>query len=963
MNKNKLTLIALFVGATLGTTVLTGCQSTNSLASTSNSVVKSQNDKRDYRYLELDNGLKVILVSDENADKSAASMDVHIGHMADPKDREGLTHFLEHMLFLGTEKYPTVGEFQEFIKANGGFYNAGTGQQHTNYFFEVNQASFNEALDRFSEFFISPTFNPTFVDREKNAVHSEYSLKIKDEGRRYREVLKDTSNQAHPVSQFSVGNLTTLADREDSKLIDDLRAHYKKYYSASIMTLSIVGKEDLDTLESWAKSKFSAVPNNGIAVNKPKVAPFTEDQLGVQINIDALRDTRSLTLQFPIPSTTKHFKTKPVSLLTRLLGHEGTGSLYSYLKNKGFVESLSAYNYGPNDHEMLYIHFELTKKGLAQRDEVAEAAFAYIELIKEQGVSKQYFEEQQKIANIEFNFAEKHNAAMTASFITSQLQNYAPEYVLNSPYTYEQWDPELVSEYLAYLTPQNLRSVLVAKGLETDTIQPEYDTKYGIKALTTQQLARYAAPKTISELKLPEANPFIATELAVKPQSQASSIPQVVFEKPGFKFWHKQDSEFLIPKADVVVNIYSDFAANSAESRAKNDLYAALLEDSLNEYGYLAKQAGLDYDINATSQGIEFTVGGYDQKQGLLLATINKRIKSLTIDPASFELHKNRLIRDWQNAKHARPYTQAIGAMQAIWKESTFAPAALANALQTVTMEDLAAYIKAFHKEIDVEVLGHGNITTTDASALAKQLHAINFADASPKSRAKQAVLVNKTGQPLIKQLNIDHNDSSFVMSLVSDDTSIENSAKYALLGTLIDAPFGQNIRTEKQLGYVVGTSQHFVNGLPTLLFIIQSHAAGPVELQGHVNAFLEGFESTIANMPEAEFQKYKMAVINDLTAKDKNLSERTQSYSHNIELGYAQFDRNAQLANAVDALTLDDIKGAYKEVVLNGSPIITRSFGQAHRNTEDFKNALTDSSLCKKDACFSNQLTRAVRL
>ena len=86
-------------------------------------VNKSQEDKRSYRALELNNGIKVntqhhihteknivlinnwlvqvLLVSDETTDKSAAALDVHIGHMSDPTTLPGLAHFCEHMLFLG----------------------------------------------------------------------------------------------------------------------------------------------------------------------------------------------------------------------------------------------------------------------------------------------------------------------------------------------------------------------------------------------------------------------------------------------------------------------------------------------------------------------------------------------------------------------------------------------------------------------------------------------------------------------------------------------------------------------------------------------------------------------------------------------------------------------------------------------------------------------------------------------
>ena len=76
-------------------------------------VVKSEGDKRDYKGLVLDNGMKIILVSDPSTDKAAAALDVNIGHMSDPIS--GLAHFCEHMLFLGTKKYPDENEYNKYL--------------------------------------------------------------------------------------------------------------------------------------------------------------------------------------------------------------------------------------------------------------------------------------------------------------------------------------------------------------------------------------------------------------------------------------------------------------------------------------------------------------------------------------------------------------------------------------------------------------------------------------------------------------------------------------------------------------------------------------------------------------------------------------------------------------------------------------------------------------------------------
>jgi secreted Zn-dependent insulinase-like peptidase len=158
----------------------------------------------------LPNSLKVLLISDPTTDKAAASMDVYVGTNNDPEGFPGLAHFLEHMLFLGTDQFPDAGEYQQFISDQGGSHNAFTAPEHTNYFFSLNPKALKPALDRFSRFFIAPTLDPTYVDREVNAVHSEYQSKLRDPARLSFEATKQGLNPDHPFAQFGAGNLSTL---------------------------------------------------------------------------------------------------------------------------------------------------------------------------------------------------------------------------------------------------------------------------------------------------------------------------------------------------------------------------------------------------------------------------------------------------------------------------------------------------------------------------------------------------------------------------------------------------------------------------------------------------------------------------------------------------------------------------------------------------------------------------------
>ena len=141
-------------------------------------IVKSNCDKREYKYFQLPNKLRVVLIHDPEADKSACALDVNVGCSLDPKPYYGTAHFLEHMLFQGTEKYPRENEYIEFMANNGGANNAFTSLVNTNYHFDCSNDAFEEGLDRIAQFFICPNFSENSSEREVKAVDSEYNMSL-----------------------------------------------------------------------------------------------------------------------------------------------------------------------------------------------------------------------------------------------------------------------------------------------------------------------------------------------------------------------------------------------------------------------------------------------------------------------------------------------------------------------------------------------------------------------------------------------------------------------------------------------------------------------------------------------------------------------------------------------------------------------------------------------------------------
>ncbi|KAK7830471.1 insulin-degrading enzyme-like 1 [Quercus suber] len=141
-------------------------------------IVKARTDTREYRRIVLHNSLQC-----------AASMSVSVGSFSDPQGLEGLAHFLEHMLFYASEKYPLEDSYSKYITEHGGCTNAFTSSENTNYYFDVNTDGFEEALDRFAQFFIKPLMSADATTREIKAVDSENQKNLLSDAWRMNQVL------------------------------------------------------------------------------------------------------------------------------------------------------------------------------------------------------------------------------------------------------------------------------------------------------------------------------------------------------------------------------------------------------------------------------------------------------------------------------------------------------------------------------------------------------------------------------------------------------------------------------------------------------------------------------------------------------------------------------------------------------------------------------------------------------
>jgi len=865
----------------------------NPAAAAAVSPTKSPNDDRDYRFVTLDNGLRALLVADPDADNAAASLTVLRGSWDEPEAYPGLAHFLEHMLFIGTEKYPEVDSYQQFIAANGGSSNAYTAGDHTNYFFDIKPGAFEAALDRLAQFFIAPLLDPAYVEREMNAVNSEFQLQQKDDGWRQNAALKQVFNPQHPLSRFNIGNLESL---DKDGVHQALRQFFERQYSADQMVLVALSNESLDTLGGWVRERFSAIPNRNIGPRAPEPPLLRDGTLPATFYYRPIKDIRQLSFNFPMPSLDPHYRQKPATYLTNLLGHEGDGSLHQALTERGWIESLSAGTSRVDDTAaLLSVNIELTATGEAHRRDIGAMLFSYVELLKRKPPESWRYGEQARMAELGFRYQEQSSATGFVYRTAPLMTRFPIEDLLVAPYLMEAFDAALIQEYLGYLRPDNLLLEVVGPQVRTDAEDPWFGAPYRTEAGVGD-----LAPSADAGFELPERNPYLPADLALVNDDPAG--PALAVERPGLRLWADADTEFGTPRRNLMLTLGVAGGLESRRDQLLARLYLRLVRDSLTDELYPAYLAGMGYDLSVAGSGIELRINGYSDKQRALLNTVLEAMSALEVDAARFAIFKDELRRELGNFSDERPYTQTYAAVDQLLLSSSWPPDALLETLEPLTAKDLDRWRKDRLDAFAVEGLLHGNLTAKDVDAIAAVLDdALPLQDFS-LMRPRVATL----SRNLLVDADVDHDDAAMVAYVQDPQDGIAGRARSAMAVQLLRQAYFSSLRTDQQLGYVVTVTQKNLRGHAGVAFIVQSPVASPAALDQATAAFMATRLEAIEAMPAEVFAEYRDGLVARLSERDKNLNERSQRLWADLELGIDSFDSREQLVAAVRDLDRD---------------------------------------------------------
>ena len=937
-------------------------------------IQKPKTDKLNYGFKVLSNGLKVLLVYDPDTKESSAALGVNIGSLVDKKNEQGLAHFCEHLLTMGSKKYPAENEYGEYLTKNGGFSNAHTIDDKTIYYFNVSNEGFDGALDIFAHYFISPTFNEGSVERELKAVDNEFSNNLNNDGRRMVQIKSSEINKDSPFNHFGTGNLKTLSI---PNIRDRLLEYYKKYYTSEIMNLCVYSNKSLEEQLKLVESLFSLVPkiDNFVMPRYDEIKPYDENNLKYLYKIVPVKDINEIQLEWYLPFC-DDYHTRPTSYLAAAIGHEGPYTLTSSLNKDNLCNELAA---GPANYcktySSFYVSISLTKKGIENYKEVILRTLKYIKVIQNKGINERYYDELKQIAQMQFDYKSKSTPLTMVENCVSNLMEYAPEDVITSTHLFGEFKEPLLKKYLDLLTLDNLNIYFVSKLFEKECNLTEnyYGTKYYKEKLniTEDEINSYNC-KDIFDY--PPENNFIPKNFDIlPPPEKISKYPEKIIDHKNMEVWYLQDTIFKMPKAYSVTQFITpedlcDFS--EIKLRIITEIFDKIIEVELGEFLYMAEEANVNITLSTGVNKTNLIFSGFNESLKRGIKEIFTKIQNLDINTErckeTLELEQKNILRKTKNIFLNSSYQVNLQYLKGLLYEDYKNPVDIINFYndgKKITIEDLILYKNSLFKNSKIKWLVQGNVSKEEVLEIVEETNKILEIDINKEKTGKfhkaRSVVITKNYNYIyrVKSPNPGEKSSSLI-SLYQTDLLNDKEFQYIkILETFLKDKFYDQLRTKETLGYIVSLLTIESSGYFAFANIVQSNSKTPEFCAGRVRNFYKENYEKAKNISEEEFKLLVNSQLIIVTKKDDNLSNVFLRNWNEINRDTYKFDYRERAKEYLEQCNKEEFIKIYEKYFINEVAIVDSEFvcdehyEQNEKDLQENKN-LQNENIKKRIVC-----------
>ncbi|MBK4726865.1 pitrilysin [Pantoea agglomerans] len=895
---------------------------------------KSEKDPRQYQAIKLDNGMTVLLVSDTQATKSLAALTLPVGSLENPTDQLGLAHYLEHMVLMGSKRYPQPDNLAEFLKKHGGSHNASTASYRTAFYLEVENDALQPAVDRLADAIAEPLLDPVNADRERHAVNAELTMARSRDGLRMAQVGAETLNPQHPSSRFSGGNLETLRDKPGSKLHDALKAFYHRYYSANLMKAVIYGNQPLPELEKIAATTFGRVENRHATVPDITVPVVTDQQKGVIIHYVPAQPRKQLKIEFRIDNNSDKFRSKTDTLIGYLIGNRSKNTLSDWLQNQGLADSISAGADPMIDRNggVFSIAISLTDKGQANRDEVIAAVFSYLKTLRTQGIDKRYFDEVSHVLDLDFRYPSITRDMDYIEWLVDTMLRVPVEDTLVAPYIADQFDPQAVNARLDGMTPQNARIWFISPKEPHNKTAYFVDAPYQVDRIPAQRFNQWQVASDKISLSLPVLNPYIPDDFSLIKADKKYQPPEELVNQKGLRVFYMPSQYYADePKANITLALRNKASMSTAQNQvlfALNDYLAGVALDELSSQ---ASVGGISFSTSE-DDGVSFSASGFTQRLPKLMGQLLDGYASFTPTEQQLEQAKSWYLERLDSAEKGKAFELAIQPAQLLSQLPYTQRSERRKLVPAITLQQLLDYRKMLLEQSTPELMVVGNMTPDAVRKLATDVKNQLNCEGSDWWHSEH-VTVDKKVLANLQQPGSSTDSALAAVYIPLGFPEYQSMASSAMLSQIIQPWFYNQLRTEEQLGYAVFSFQMPVGRQWGIGFLLQSNVKQPAYLLKRFEAFYPTAEKRLREMSHEDFAQYQAAMINELKQRPQTLDEEAGRFSKDFDRENYHFDTREKVIAQIQTLTPQGLADFFHQAVIapSGLALLSQVSGSHH--------------------------------
>lgn len=842
------------------------------------------NESKIERY-KLKSGQNVVIK--EVHDHPAVIIDTWIktGSVDETGENNGVAHFLEHLFFKGSKKYPG-NSFSEITDSKGGITNAATSKDYTHYYIEIPSQYFETAMDLHADMLLNPLIPPDELEKERLVVIREISM-TKDNPYRilYNNMFK-RFYPTHPYGREVIGTEKIIS----SIPREEIFKFYDKNYSPSNMTTIVVGdiksKEVLKSINKHFGKKTSVKSVR----NKYKIdsAPFKQTEETVYKDIN----TGYIIIGFKSTPFVNSKDAYALEILSEILSGGKNSRFYKNLKEPGIVKSSGASFdiYARDTLFTVYADFDPKKLQNVK-------ASIFEEIKNTVNISEKEVEMAKKILERAMLFG-RETIAGTASelgyfSILSDDDSFYDNY-LNNLKNITVSDVQNAAK--KYLIPE--KSVITV-------LLPEKPVNVPVSTVTKNE------DKTIEPGEL-----FEASESNTLPCETKSGIQKYIL---------KNGAALLIQKSDknevIAINIKIKGGNYTEEIKGTGRITANVLTEGTkkypgNNFSYIAEENGIQISANAEDEFFNISVKCLSENLSLALDLLREMLLYPEIKSTDVEKAKNDILYAILKNKDIPSYTAFDILEGEIWKNTPYdnSSEVLKKSLPAIKTSDVAEFAKNLINPGNTVISVNGNVNERKIAGFFEAIPSFNNSCEIDLRKFKNSFKEIPENKTVTQKQNTD-SAQVIIAVLTEGKTSEKDRQTLNVINSILGAGMSSRLFTKirEQNGLAYSVSSGFSAGINKGMFYLYASCAK--DKIDTVLKYMNEETELLKNTPvgEKELQDAKSKLIGNLIlGTETNLQKA--SLAATGEVSYDGYDYFSKVPELINSVTAEDIREVSKK-------------------------------------------------